>query len=90
MNETATANKNLIADGTYVIQSKINPNYVLDVTGGSLNNGANVQLYRANGSDAQAWKITHDTLGYVTLINVKSGKVLDVTAAKAGNGSNVQ
>lgn len=80
-----------IADGTYVVQSQINSRYVLDVVGGSLANGANVQLYASNGTAAQQWKVSFDAkTGYYTIANAKSGKVLDVAGAKNVNGANVQ
>ena len=74
----ASQNKNLIADGTYLIQSSINTKYVFDIYGGYTTNGANVQLYKGNDTLAQLFKITHDSKGYVTITNAKSGRVLDV------------
>ena len=86
----AASNKSVLADGTYEIQSALNSNYVLDVTSGSLNNGANIQLYMSNSTEAQGWKVSHDEKGYVTFTNVKSGKVLDVNGGVAGNSKNIQ
>ena len=43
-----------------------------------------------NGTNAQKWKDTHDSNGYVTLTNVNSGKVLDVYGGSSANGANVQ
>lgn len=62
----AKDNRNVLADGTYNIQSLVNPNYVLDIYGGYTTNGANVQLYRSNDTEAQLFKVTHDSEGYVT------------------------
>ncbi|MGN1276971.1 MAG: RICIN domain-containing protein, partial [Floccifex sp.] len=90
LDDLAAANKNVLADGTYEIQSALNSSYVLDVTSGSLNNGANIQLYQSNCTEAQGWKVTHDSKGYVTFTNVKSGKVLDVSGGVAGNSKNIQ
>ena len=86
----AASNKSVLADGTYEIQSALNSNYVLDVESGSLNNGANIQLYMSNSTEAQGWKVSHDEKGYVTFTNVKSGKVLDVNGGVAGNSKNIQ
>ena len=86
----AASNKSVLADGTYEIQSALNSNYVLDVASGSLNNGANIQLYMSNSTEAQGWKVSHDEKGYVTFTNVKSGKVLDVNGGVAGNSKNIQ
>ncbi|MGM9948323.1 RICIN domain-containing protein [Floccifex sp.] len=90
LDDLASANKDVLADGTYEIQSALNSSYVLDVTSGSLNNGANIQLYQSNCTEAQGWKVSHDSKGYVTFTNVKSGKVLDVSGGVAGNSKNIQ
>lgn len=86
----ASQNKNLIADGTYLIQSSINTKYVFDIYGGYTTNGANVQLYKGNDTVAQLFKITHDAKGYVTITNAKSGKVLDVYGGSTSSGANIQ
>ncbi len=78
------------SDGTYFIHSALNNSFVLDVDSGKTTNEANVQLYENNGTGAQGWKVTHDTKGYVTFINVNSGKVLDVNTGQAASGQNVQ
>lgn len=85
----AKDNRNVLADGTYNIQSLVNPNYVLDIYGGYTTNGANVQLYRSNDTEAQLFKVTHDSQGYVTFTNVKSGKVLDVYGGTKKNNQNI-
>ena len=50
--ETAT-----IKEGTYTIQSKLGSNMVLDVDDASKKSGANIQLYKSNGSTAQQFEI---------------------------------
>ncbi len=85
----AQENRNVISDGTYSIQSSLNRGYVLDVSDGSTNTGANIQLYESNGTTAQAFTITHDSTGFVTITNLKSGKVLDVYDGSARNGQNI-
>lgn len=90
LNSLAQSNKNVLADGTYVISTALSSNYVLDVYGGYTWNKANVQLFAKNGTDAQAFKVTHDSQGYVTFTNVNSGKVLEVAGSRAGNNANVQ
>ena len=85
----AKDNRNVLADGTYTIQSSVNSRYVLDIANGSTASGANVQLYQSNDTPAQQFKVTHDSQGYVTFTNVKSGKVLDVYNGTAKNGNNV-
>lgn len=90
LNSLAQSNKHVLADGTYVISTALSSNYVLDVYGGYTWNKANVQLFAKNGTDAQAFKVTHDSQGYVTFTNVNSGKVLEVAGSMAGNNANVQ
>ncbi|MBB2955436.1 GH25 family lysozyme M1 (1,4-beta-N-acetylmuramidase) [Bifidobacterium commune] len=84
--DLAAAHRSEIADGVYSFGSKNRSSQVLDVSGGSLGNGARVQLYGRNGSGAQSWRISHDSTGYVTLTNTQSGKALDIPGAlgKAG------
>lgn len=89
INDIAYQNKNVLSDGTYVIRSCKNSNYVLDVSGGSVLNYGNIQLYLANNTPAQAFKVTHDSQGFVTFTNVKSGRALDVSMGKARSGQNV-
>ena len=79
-----------LKDGVYIIRSSLNNNYVLDVNGGSYNNSANVQLYGYNGTNAQLWRVSHDSEGYITFTNVKSGKVLDLNGGSVTNGRNIQ
>ncbi len=42
------------------------------------------------GSGTRKKHVTHDSNGYLTLINVGSGKVLDVNSAAIANGINIQ
>ena len=90
LNSLASAHRNDLKDGTYVFGSGNKTSMVLDVSGGSSANGANVQLYQSNDTNAQRWRVTHDSKGYVTLTNVGSGKVLDVNGASTEDGANVQ
>lgn len=91
LDELALANKDALPEGEYVIVSAINSNrMVVDVAGGSASNGANVQLYSSNGSDAQRWRVSRDSEGYVTLTCVASGKVLDVKGGSRQPKTNVQ
>ena len=86
----AAENRNVLADGTYTISTLLNSNYVLDVKDGSTSNGANIQLYEANGTAAQQFKVSHDSQGYVTFTNVKSGRVLDLNGAIVKDAGNIQ
>lgn len=86
----ASQHKDDLADGTYTFASKGNAAYVMDVASGSTANKANIQLYKTNETGAQQWKVTHDSTGYVTLTNVKSGKVIDAESSTNTNGTNIQ
>ena len=67
-----------VENGTYIIKSAVNQDYVLDVEAGSKKDGANVQLYKRNDSNAQKWIIKKIDNKYYTITSVGSNKVLDV------------
>ena len=90
LNETATKHRQDLPDGTYTFGSKLNTSMKMDVSGASRSNYGNVQIWAGNGTNAQKWKVTHDSNGYVTLTSVNSGKVLDVNGGSSSNGTNVQ
>lgn len=90
LNETATKHRQDLPDGTYTFGSKLNTSMKMDVSGASRSNYGNVQIWAGNGTNAQKWKVTHDSNGYVTLASVNSGKVLDVNGGSSSNGTNVQ
>lgn len=75
--------------GWCVISPFANGAVALDVAGGSLNNGGNVQTYSCNGTLSQLFKAEYRD-GYYVLRNAGSGKVLDVTAGDVVPGANVQ
>lgn len=77
----ASKNKNTISDGYYTIHTNLDPNFVLDVSNASKENGANIQLYTSNNTFAQQFRVLNDNRGYVTIQNINSGKLL--TAASA-------
>lgn len=77
-----------INEGVYEI-SNAGSNRVLDVSGGSCDNRANVQRYGQNGTPAQRWRIEKFN-GHYLLVNVASGKALDVSGGNGANGTNVQ
>lgn len=89
INNLAAQNKNTLTDGVYEICSVKNSNYALDVNSASTSNGANVQLYLRNGTQAQAFKVSHDSQGFVTFTNINSGKVIDLDGAITKNGRNI-
>lgn len=80
----------LIDDGYYVVVNQSSGNHVLDVAGGSSSAGARVQLYTANGTNAQKWYVRSLGNGAYSLTAFVSGKALDVPSANASNGASVQ
>lgn len=87
---TATKPTAIIKDGTYEIAPNYATNMRLDVSGASTANGANVQIYTSNGTNAQKWKFKHLGNDYYTITCVASGKVLDVKDGNSKPGANVQ
>ena len=89
LDDVAFNNRNNLSDGIYTINSSLNSTFVLDVNGGSKANFGNIQLYKNNGTEAQGWKIVHDSKGYVTFINVWSGKAIDIKDGYSQNKQNI-
>ena len=79
------------SDGSYVISSKKNNNYCLDVNNNSWKSGTNVGMYPSNGSNAQKWNIYYAGNGYYYLRPFDyNSAMLDVEGASSENGANVQ
>ena len=80
-----------IPDGEYYIQSSFSGKMVIDIENGNLENGANIQLSENDGTDAQKWIITYNSVtDDYNIINDVSSKALDVTGASLENGANIQ
>lgn len=82
-----------LSPGDYVVSSVLgnsSRNLVLDISGGSRQNGANAQIWSANGTGAQKFRfIYNDRTGYFTIINIQSGLALDVAGGSSASGANV-
>ena len=80
-----------IQDGTYIIMSEVAGFKALDVSGASGADGANVQLYDANGTRAQKFTVTWnaDTSSYA-IVNANSGKNLTVAGNSTSSGANLE
>jgi hypothetical protein len=63
---------------------------VVDVSGGSFSDGANVQLYGWNNSGAQRWRLEAVGGGRYKVVNQSSGKCLDIEGKSGTPGANVQ
>ena len=80
-----------IKDGIYCISSAVN-NYksCLDIYGASKNNGANLHLWKKNGTSAQKFEVKKQKGGYYNIKALCSGKMLDVKDASQEIGANIQ
>ena len=85
-----------IPDGTYALGMGSSPRSVVDVSGGSASNGANIQIYASNNTAAQRWVIKNtldsngQPTGYVTIAHAGTSSALDVTGGGKKSGTNVQ
>ncbi len=80
----------IIQDGTYTIKSAVNENYVIDVTGVSKEDCANIELWQCNGGKNQAFYFKHLGDNYYAISAIHSDKYLDVAWASTANGANVE
>ena len=82
-------NMNVYAlSGTYGIRSAKNTSFYLDVAGASVEDGANVIIWKGNGGYNQRFRFTYSN-GYYTIKCVKSGKLVDVEGCTKADGGNV-
>lgn len=86
--EKADIFEEIVPSGDYYILAKSNSNYGLDIKGGSEASKANVQLYKANKSMAQAFQLKYADGSY-TIRNLYSNKVLEAQGGKTTSGTNV-
>lgn len=86
-----TAVPQAIANGTYIINSKLTHIKAMDITGGFSNDGTNVEIWTKHGAvTAQQWKVIyHPDTDVYTLQNPQSNKYLDLSGAIASNGKNI-
>lgn len=85
---TTTQATPLPPTGKYYKLANKNSGKYLDVSGGSTENGANVQQWTSNTTQAQQWLLEDAGNGYFYLVN-KSGKVLNVSGGGSADGANV-
>lgn len=88
VNQTPTKNIKQISDGIYQITLK--SNRVIDVSGGSRNNGANVQIWDNAKVQQQKFRLERiNNTNYYKITAVHSAKVLDVQGGSSNCGANV-
>ena len=77
-----------IAEGTYEIASVVN-NISFDITDGSNENGAKIQLWQYTGSSQQKFEFIYMSDGYYKIKSKKTGKYLTVQSMIPDWGSNI-
>lgn len=80
-----------VKDGTVSeLRVGLSDSLVGDIASGSLENGANAQLWERNSTPAQSFRFEFDgRTGSYTIVNEKSGKALDAQWGGTGAGTNV-
>lgn len=76
--------------GLYTIYSAADRNLCFDVTGGSLDDCALIQVYGSNETNAQKFILSDAGSGLFSLQNLQSGKVLDIQNGNLSNGTGLQ
>ncbi len=75
--------------GTYTIIAS-HSNKALDVAGGGMTKGTNVQQYQINKTDSQKWWLVPCGNGYYNIVSKLNNLYLDINAARKNNGTNIQ
>ena len=90
--DSNTKSLQIIADGTYYLESGVSSAMNLDVNGSAPpKSGTNVQIWHKNVTNSQKFKLTYNVSDNTyTLTNLFSNTPLDVTGAIAKNGINVE
>ncbi|MFO0761213.1 MAG: RICIN domain-containing protein [Byssovorax sp.] len=78
-----------IAPGDYIIHTAVN-GHCLDVSGASVDNGANVQEWSCNGTVAQVFHVIPVGDGYYKIVNIKSDKALDIRDVSTAPNAKLQ
>lgn len=65
------------------------PQARLDVSGASTDDCANAQIFSANGTMAQEWRLVNLGNGYYAIQSRVSGKCLDVAGGETASGTNI-
>lgn len=91
VNPAMEAGECILEDGAYVLTlaKGESTRMVLDVAGGKTTSGANIQLYRSNGTNAQRFYASYAN-GYYTFQSCASGLALDVAGSCPVAGTNVR
>ena len=75
---TTITGEKTIEDGRYIIASKVNTSYVIDIPASSTKNGEIIEIWRNRLTDNQRFDVKYLGNGYYTIKAVHSGKALEV------------
>ena len=78
-----------IAEGTYVIRSSVNQNFVIDLDCGRTTNGSLVHLWTYYGSRNQLWCVKHNQGAIVIQSAVDPNYVVDLASINAKDGGTI-
>jgi len=78
-----------IFEGSYKLVSALDENKVVNISGKSKKDRANVNLWKFNNSNSQKFNIYYDSQGTYKIKSILSGKVIDVCEASKNVGTNV-
>ena len=84
-----SASERPIADGTYMIESAVSNKAVLNICGGSKDNGANIQIFEKQPIASEKFKVQYLQDGYYKISSTYTDKVLDVYGSFKESGTNV-
>lgn len=74
----AFISRDTVPEGTYLIRSAIDPDAVIDVSGGSQASGANLQLWGSTGSNSQVFHVKNIGEGLIAVRCTNSDKYMAV------------
>ena len=86
----SSSDVNIATGVSMIITSVANKKLVTDVTSASTANGARVQLYSSNNTNAQKYRFESIGNGTYKIVNINSGKMLDVAGGSTANGAALQ
>ena len=75
--------------GTYYRITNLNSGKVMDVTGQSTANNAEIKQWTYWGGANQRWRFEDAGSGYFRIVNQNSGRCLDVAGASTANNANI-
>ncbi len=84
-----TAKVNAVFDAVGYVRASKDSSFVLNVSGASKSEGANINLNKFSASPSKLFKFTYSGSGYYRIENAYSGMVLTISGNTAKDGANV-